>query len=186
MAINLNVDVNNENEFNQQLQLYLAQGYSMQSNINGTAILKKKSYSVGVLIVLIIFFFPAAIIYYLLASDDIVTIRNRSGQPSGNATATSATPASTESFDSYCEECGHGLFKDSKFCPGCGRNLTAAQKDLVDSAPKESAVAMKDSADAAPEESADVEKKANNCSDCGTELSEEEKFCPNCGKEIIR
>ena len=71
MGISLNIDTNNENEFNQQLQMYLAQGYSMQSNFNGTAILKKKSYSMGLLIVLIIFFFPAAIIYYLVSSDDI-------------------------------------------------------------------------------------------------------------------
>ena len=55
MGINLNVEVKNENEFNQQLQMYLAQGYNMQSNFNGTAILKKKSYSTGVLIVLILF-----------------------------------------------------------------------------------------------------------------------------------
>ena len=121
MGISLNVDTKNENEFNQQLQMYLAQGYSMQGNFNGTAILKKKSYSEGLLIVLIILFFPAAIIYYLVASDDVVTIRNTNGQSSANNSNTSAT---TESFDSYCEECGHGLFKDSKFCPGCGRELT--------------------------------------------------------------
>lgn len=129
MGISLNVDTKNENEFNQQLQMYLAQGYSMQSNFNGTAILKKKSYSVGLLIVLIILFFPAAIIYYLVASDDVVTIRNTNGQSSANNSNTSAT---TESFDSYCEECGHGLFKDSKFCPGCGRELTENDEKTSD------------------------------------------------------
>ena len=87
MGISLNIETNNENEFNQQLQMYLAQGYSMQSNFNGTAILKKKSYSLGLLIVLIIFFFPAAIIYYLVASDDVVTIRNNNAQPSNNSNA---------------------------------------------------------------------------------------------------
>ena len=126
MGISLNVDTKNENEFNQQLQMYLAQGYSMQSNFNGTAILKKKSYSEELLIVLIILVFPAAIIYYLVASDDVVTIRNTNGQSSANNSNTSAT---TESFDSYCEECGHGLFKDSKFCPGCGRELTENDDD---------------------------------------------------------
>ena len=80
LGINFNVEVNNENEFNQQLQLYLAQGYRMQTNYNGIAILKKKSYSTGVLIILILFFFPAAIIYFLVASDDVVTITNNNEQ----------------------------------------------------------------------------------------------------------
>ena len=26
-------------------------------------------------------------------------------------------------YDKYCSECGHGLFKDSKFCPGCGKSI---------------------------------------------------------------
>lgn len=159
MGISLNVNVNNENEFNQQLQMYLAQGYSMQSNFNGTAILKKKSYSMGLLVVLLIFFFPAAIIYYLVASDDVVTITNNNGQaPSNNAAAGTAT----ESFDSYCEECGHGLFKDSKFCPGCGKKLTAAEEKT------------------APVE----EKEVLKCKKCGRELSEENVFCPECGEKV--
>ena len=167
MGINLNVDVNNENEFNQQLQMYLAQGYSMQSNFNGTAILKKKSYSVGVLIILIIFFFPAAIIYYLLASDDVVTIRNINGQ-AANSTANAGTTAG-ESFDLYCEECGQGLYKDSKFCPGCGRNLSVVDDGEMDTEPEETLPA--------------VEDEIITCENCGTELSEDHKFCPNCGEE---
>ena len=170
MGISLNVDVNNENEFNQQLQLYLAQGYSMQSNINGTAILKKKSYSVGLLIVLIIFFFPAAIVYYLVASDDVVTIRNNNGHSSTNNT----NGATTEKFDSYCVECGQGLFKDSKFCPGCGRDLNA---------PDEEPAAELDS-----EENVMVEEEEDElkCRSCGTQLTEENIFCPECGEKIIQ
>ena len=167
MGISFNVDVNNENEFNQQLQLYLAQGYSMQSNINGTAILKKKSYSVGLLIVLIILFFPAAIIYYLVASDDVVTITNSNGQSSTNNSAT------TEEFDSYCVECGQGLFKDSKFCPGCGRDLNAPDDEPnVESDSEENVIV---------EEEEDDELK---CKNCGTELTEENIFCPECGEKI--
>ena len=169
MGISLNVDVNSENEFNQQLQIYLAQGYSMQSNFNGTAILKKKSYSVGLLIVLIIFFFPAAIIYYLVASDDMVTITNRNGQaPQANAAA-SASAGTTESYDSYCEECGQGLFKDSKFCPGCGRDLSVPIEEVAE--------------EEAVEEEA-VEEEALKCESCGEELREEHMFCPNCGEAV--
>ena len=116
MGISLNVDTNNENEFNQQLQLYLAQGYTMQSNLNGTAILKKKSINMGVLIVLIILFFPAAIIYYLVASDDIVTIKNNNAS-SGNIN-------SNKSFDLYCDDCGQGLSEGFKFCTNCGKDLS--------------------------------------------------------------
>lgn len=122
MGSALNVNVKNENEFNQQMQLYLAQGYKMQSNFNGTAILNKKSYSVGLLIILIILFFPAAIIYYLVASDDVVTIKNSNGQ---SQAASNVTDSSTNNFVSYCQNCGHGLFEDSKFCPGCGKDVTA-------------------------------------------------------------
>lgn len=161
MGISLNVDTNNENEFNQQLQMYLAQGYSMQSNFNGTAILKKKSYSVGLLIVLIILFFPAAIIYYLVASDDVVTIRNTNGQSSNNTNT-----HTTESFDLYCEDCGHGLFKDSKFCPGCGKELTANVEESIE------------------ETSEEYEKEVLTCKSCGAELSEENKFCPSCGEKL--
>ena len=167
MGISLNIDVNNENEFNQQLQMYLAQGYTMQSNFNGTAILKKKSYSMGLLIVLLIFFFPAAIIYYLVASDDVVTIRNNNGQaPSSNTTNSTNT-----NFDSYCEECGHGLFKDSKFCPGCGRELTETKEEIaIDTS----------------EETDNVEDKILKCKNCGKELLEENNFCPECGENITQ
>jgi len=116
----INVNVKNEDELNQQLQLYLAQGYNMKSNFNGTAILNKKSYSVGLLIVLLILFFPAAIIYYLVASDDVVTI-NINGQSS---TTSNIDVNANEEFTSYCPNCGQGLFEDSKFCPGCGKDLT--------------------------------------------------------------
>ena len=167
MGISLNVEANNENEFNQQLQMYLAQGYSMQSNFNGTAILKKKSYSTGVLIVLILLFFPGAILYYLLASDDVVTIRYRNAQQTNTNVG-----VNNESFDSYCEDCGHGLFKDSKFCPGCGKNLTAARDNHAEVKPQENETVGQGRADAI------------KCSVCGTELIEGEKFCPNCGEAI--
>lgn len=171
MGISLNIDTNNENEFNQQLQMYLAQGYSMQSNFNGTAILKKKSFSMGLLIVLIIFFFPAAIIYYLVSSDDVVTIRNNNNvqAPSSNTNAGSTS----KPFDLYCEECGQGLYKDSKFCPNCGKDLT--EQPVEEEAPTEEAPA---------ENLIEESKEELKCKSCGTELNENNRFCPNCGESV--
>lgn len=130
MGSAITVNVKDENEFNEQMQLYLAQGYKMQSNFNGTAILSKKSYSWGIIILLVvigllIFFIGAIIfplIYYLVAGDDVVTIRNTNGQ---SPSASNVTDSSTNNFVSYCQNCGHGLFEDSKFCPGCGKDVTA-------------------------------------------------------------
>lgn len=183
MAMNFNIDVNNENEFNQQLQMYLAQGYSMQSNFNGTAILKKKSYSLGLLIVLIIFVFPVAIIYYLIASDDIVTINNKSVQGSADS--------SSKPYDGYCEECGHGLYKESKFCPGCGRDVSLNGPDEDKNIPvcpkcgKEVSESNRFCPNCGEDlsEAENVEEKLI-CDECGEELLSEAKFCPNCGKDL--
>ena len=171
MGISLNIDTNSETEFNQQLQMFLAQGYTMQSNFNGTAILKKKSYSMGLLIVLIIFFFPAAIIYYLVSSDDVVTIRNNNNvqAPSSNTNAGSTS----KPFDLYCEECGQGVYKDSKFCPNCGKDLTEQQ--VEEEAPTEEAPA---------ENLIEESKEELKCKSCGTELNENNRFCPNCGESV--
>lgn len=185
MAMNFNIDVNNENEFNQQLQMYLAQGYSMQSNFNGTAILKKKSYSLGLLIVLIIFVFPVAIIYYLIASDDIVTINNKSVQGSADS--------SSKPYDGYCEECGHGLYKESKFCPGCGRDVSLNGPDEDKNIPvcpkcgkevsESNSFCPNCGEDLSKAEEESVEEKLI-CDECGEELLSEAKFCPNCGKDL--
>ena len=196
MGFSFNIDTNNENEFNQQLQMYLAQGFSMQSNFNGTAILKKKSYSMGLLIVLIIFFFPAAIIYYLVASDDIVTITLNGGQASGT---NFGAASQSVSYDEYCEECGHGLFKDSKFCPGCGRDLSKVEEESVeevsvqtDSVEEESVEEVSVQNDSVEEESVEevaeenetVEEETLKCESCGTELGKDNLFCPNCGEAV--
>lgn len=185
MAMNFNIDVNNENEFNQQLQMYLAQGYSMQSNFNGTAILKKKSYSLGLLIVLIIFVFPVAIIYYLIASDDIVTINNKSVQGSADS--------SSKPYDGYCEECGHGLYKESKFCPGCGRDVSLNGPEVDENIPvcpkcgkevsESNRFCPNCGEDLSKAEEESVEEKLI-CDECGEELLSEAKFCPNCGKDL--
>lgn len=186
MGLSFNIDTNNENEFNQQLQMYLAQGYSMQSNFNGTAILKKKSYSIGLLIVLIIFFFPAAIIYYLVASEDIVTI-TLNGRQAQSTNAGAATQSA--SYDEYCEECGHGLFKDSKFCPGCGRDLSEAEEEPAESVPDqtesvEEVADESESADEVADESKTAEEETLKCESCGTELADNNMFCPNCGEAV--
>ncbi len=169
MGVSININARNEDEFNQQMQQYLAQGYRMQSNFNGTAILNKKSYSVGLLILLILFFFPAAIIYYFVASDDVVTIRISDGQSPANNTNAGPT---TGSFDYYCEECGRGLFKDSNFCPGCGRDLTETEEEPVKTISEESMSVE------------EVEEEIFKCKNCGTELTVENNFCTNCGESL--
>ncbi|WP_296887864.1 zinc ribbon domain-containing protein [uncultured Methanobrevibacter sp.] len=156
MGVSISINAKNEDEFNQQMQLYLAQGYRMQSNFNGTAILNKKSYSTGLLVVLILLFFPAAIIYYLVASDDVVTIRMSNGQSSASNNFSSGT--ATKSFDLYCEDCGHGLYNDSKFCPGCGKDLSVG----------------------------DVSSEVPKCKKCGAKVSDEDRFCPNCGNDLTK
>ncbi len=120
MGVTVNVNVKNENEFNQQLQTYITQGYNIQSNFNGTAILKKKSYSIGLLIVLTLLFFPLAVVYFLLSSDDVVTIR-LNNEP--QSTSNEGFNTNTNEFGSYCPNCGQTLQQNSKFCPGCGENL---------------------------------------------------------------
>ena len=50
----------------------------------------------------------------------IFTVSGVSGQGSDSWTC---LICGAENTGNYCEECGHGLFKDSKFCPGCGKEL---------------------------------------------------------------
>jgi len=190
MGLSLNIDVNNENEFNQQLQLYLSQGYTMQSNFNGTAILKKKSYSLGLLIVLIILFFPAAIIYYLVATDDIVTIRQKGTGPA-------KTDNVAEEYFAYCENCGQGLLKDSKFCPSCGHDVSDINKEEVLTCKNcgeeitgeakfchHCGYDLTENEDPSEDEPAETADDTKVCENCGEEIMENEKFCSECGEEI--
>lgn len=84
----------------------------------------------GVLIVLLILFFPAAIVYYLLASEDIITIKNGNEtyntlSNTSNSNANNVNAGSNKgSFDSYCDNCGQGVYKSTKFCPVCGNDLS--------------------------------------------------------------
>lgn len=183
MGLNINIEVQNDDEFNQQLQIYLAQGYKLQSNYNGTAILKKKSYNLGVLIVLILLFLIGAIIYYLLVDDDIVTIKNTNGARSSQ---TYNTTADANNYVEYCEDCGHGLFKDSKFCPGCGKDLTNnGITPEAEKCPNCSAEVM-DGAKFCPNCGQDLSEveEVKKCRNCGEELMDEAKFCPNCGEDV--
>lgn len=150
MGVAININVKNENEFNQQLQMYLAQGYRMQSSFKGTAVLSKKGYSTALLVILLIFGIILGVIYYLVSSNDVVTIINTN---EGGSTSNQ----NTENFSSYCSDCGHGLFKDSKFCPGCGKSITGNDEQE-------------------PEINEEPEEQNNVCKSCGEELNEDEKF----------
>ena len=60
-------------------------------------------------------------------------------------------------------ECLRGLFKDSKFCPGCGNIVEDNQNsnEIID----------------------EPQKQNNVCKNCGEELDDDAKFCPNCGED---
>ena len=171
MGLNYNIDVNSEDEFNQQIQMYLSQGYSFQSNFNGTAILKKKSYSMGLLIVLIIFF----------ASEDIVTI-NLNSKTASNVSSTA------NNFDSFCENCGHGLFRESKFCPGCGNAVpeakSAGKTTFCKTCGHEISESDKFCPDCGSAIPAEETAQANTCKSCGSTVSGSDKFCPSCGIDL--
>lgn len=168
MGVAININVKSENEFNQQLQMYLAQGYRMQSNFNGTAILSKKNYSTGLLIILLIFGFGLlGIVYYLVASNDVVTITNNAENSS-----TTSNP-NNENFTAYCPNCGHGLFDDSKFCPGCG-SVVEDNQDYNENIVNEEL----------NNENNDDLTTNNVCKNCGEKLSEDAKFCSNCGNDL--
>ena len=178
LGINTNINAADEAEFYQKIQIYTSQGYDLKSNYNGTAILTKKSYSVGLLIFLIIFIFPAAVIYYLSASDDVVTIKNSEmHQSSENANA-------DESFDAYCEKCGHGLFRDSKFCPGCGAEITMAYDNSIEEIPKENEAAQKEEIQDEVNNNAQPSSEISySCPYCGQTIPYTDK-CPYCGKSL--
>ena len=77
LLLNIQLQVHSENELNQMVQMYLIQGFKMESNNNGVVILKKKGYNTVILVLLIPFvMIIGGIIYYLLCEDEMVIIKN--------------------------------------------------------------------------------------------------------------
>ena len=112
-----------------------------------------------------------------------MTITNKSVQGSGDSTS--------KPFDGYCEECGHGLYKESKFCPGCGKDVSLEGIDEDENIPlcpncgkevsESNRFCPNCGKDLTEEEIVEEKRK---CDECGEELLSEAKFCPNCGKDL--
>ena len=69
--------------------------------------------------------------------------------------------------------CPLNLFKDSKFCPGCGKNVIESDEEPEN---------ITSEYESDNNETADETDKV--CKNCGEKLNEDEKFCPNCGDDL--
>ncbi|MBE6495928.1 MAG: hypothetical protein E7Z78_05725 [Methanobrevibacter thaueri] len=72
----IEVTVQNQNEFDESIQRYIESGYELESRVGDTAILRKKGFKLWIFIVLLLFFIIGAVLYYFLSDDNIVVIRN--------------------------------------------------------------------------------------------------------------
>ncbi|WP_458452963.1 hypothetical protein [Methanobrevibacter sp.] len=72
----IEVTVQNQKEFDQAIQRYIENGYELESNFSGTAVLRKKGFKLWIFIVLLLFLLIGAILYYFLSDDNVVVIKN--------------------------------------------------------------------------------------------------------------
>lgn len=72
----IEVTVQNQEEFDETIQRYLESGYELESNMDDTAILRKKGFKLWIFLVLLLFIFIGAILYYLLSDDNVVVLKN--------------------------------------------------------------------------------------------------------------
>lgn len=90
----------------------------------------------------------------------------------------------------HCPECGAKLDEDGAFCPECGHKLEDDSKEEDKSSKEESKDKSKEdnSKEEAKEESKEKSKEDNNpeksCSNCGSKVSKDSKFCLECGNKI--
>ena len=81
-----------------------------------------------------------------------------------------------------CSNCGSEIKKDSKFCDNCGIKIVSNHEErrpLEDSSRIERRGPEEVNTGISP-------NRGNNCSNCGIPLSENDVFCPNCGKKVER
>ena len=76
----IEVTVQNQNEFDESIQRYIESGYELESRVGDTAILRKKGFKLWIFIVLLLFLIIGAVLYYFLSDDNVVVIRNRGGE----------------------------------------------------------------------------------------------------------
>lgn len=60
---------------------------------------------------------------YSLFCAVVLTVQTKPKQPLIEGNQNNTTKSQEIKYAKYCSECGHGLFEDSKFCPGCGKSI---------------------------------------------------------------
>ena len=78
----------------------------------------------------------------------------------------------------FCAFCGKEISSDSKKCFYCGNDVKA----MIDAFAQEKKESMSQQLDSSQAESMVTDKIKEKCPVCNTELSEDERFCPVCGK----
>ena len=79
----IEVTVQNQNEFDESIQRYIESGYELESKVGDTAILRKKGFKLWIFIVLVLFLIIGAVLYYFLSDDNVVVIRNLESEAEG-------------------------------------------------------------------------------------------------------
>jgi len=79
----IEVTVQNQNEFDKSIQRYIESGYELESKVGDTAILRKKGFKLWIFIVLLLFLIIGAVLYYFLSDDNVVVIRNLESEAEG-------------------------------------------------------------------------------------------------------
>jgi len=80
------------------------------------------------------------------------------------------------------------LSEENIFCPECGEKVDGTEEENVKTSSEENTPVEKteeETAETVSQEDTPVEEKEIlKCKKCGTELSEENAFCPECGEKV--
>lgn len=82
----------------------------------------------------------------------------------------------------HCPECGAKLDEEGAFCQECGHKLEDdSKKEEVKENNSKKDISLKKEV---KEDNSKKEDNLKSCSNCGTKVSEDSKFCPECGNKI--
>ena len=138
--------VGNKDELKRKIEEYIALKYDLKGSSPTSAVLKKKKYSLALLIILLLLGLIFGILYYLLAEEYTVNIeinpqrageanplipdpkimplsslKNKNVATTGNSSNNQINNTSTS--NSVCKYCGAPIQENDKFCVECGSNL---------------------------------------------------------------